>query len=262
MSENPYQAPAAALETAFGNGDRESGELREPRGVAVGRGWGWIREGFGLFKRQPGLWVLLSMTVVLIQMGLSMVPVVSILNNFFMFLFMAGMYFAAEQTANDGDAAFPDLFVGFRENTLRLLKIALVNFFGTLLAVGLSLGLTFGPAMYAESGLAQGATDPALFGPLTILVAMAVFLPVAMATWFATPLVILEDVKVLPALRMSFMACLRNILPLFVYGLALAALFLLGALPLLLGLLVVVPLMILSSYTAYRDIFYSGPAPA
>ncbi|SCY22807.1 BPSS1780 family membrane protein [Thiohalorhabdus denitrificans] len=260
MSENPYQAPAAALETAFGNGDRESGELREPRGVAVGRGWGWIREAYGLFKRQPALWVLLPLTFMLIQMGLSMVPLVNILAAFLGVLLMAGMYFAADQTANDADAAFPDLFVGFRENTLRLLGVALVHSLGTILAVGMSLF----PALASGTGagLDQAGTSP---GPVALLFPLAMFaimIPIAMATWFATPLVILEDVKVLPALRMSFMACLRNILPMFVYGLALGALFFLGALPLFLGLLVVFPVAILSSYTAYRDIFYSEPAPA
>ena len=48
-----------------------------------------------------------------------------------------------------------------------------------------------------------------------------------------------------------------NILPFLIYGLVAMVLVILGSLPLMLGLLVVVPLLTIAIYTAYRDIFYA-----
>jgi uncharacterized membrane protein len=59
------------------------------------------------------------------------------------------------------------------------------------------------------------------------------------------------------ALAQSFRACLRNIVPFLLYGVLLTIIFLIAAIPLGLGLLVAVPVLIASVYTAYRDIFYA-----
>jgi uncharacterized membrane protein len=43
-----------------------------------------------------------------------------------------------------------------------------------------------------------------------------------------------------------------------VYGAGLLALFFLGAMPWLLGMLVVVPMMVISTYVGYREVFESA----
>ena len=50
---------------------------------------------------------------------------------------------------------------------------------------------------------------------------------------------------------------LRNILPFLVYGIIAFVLLLLASIPLMLGLLVMMPVLIASIYTAYRDIYLS-----
>ena len=80
-------------------------------------------------------------------------------------------------------------------------------------------------------------------------------IPLIMAMWFSAPLVVLHDVPVATAMRLSFSACLRNVLPMMVFSFVLGVLFLVGSMPMFLGLLIVYPLMIIATYTGYRDIF-------
>ena len=44
------------------------------RRVAIGRGWGWIAEAFGLFRRSPVIWIALHLVLLLIAFGLFMIP--------------------------------------------------------------------------------------------------------------------------------------------------------------------------------------------
>jgi uncharacterized membrane protein len=66
----------------------------------------------------------------------------------------------------------------------------------------------------------------------------------------------MEGMSALSAMKLSFSGCVRNILPFLLYGVLALVLFFLGALPAGLGLLVVMPVMTASMYTAYRDIYY------
>jgi uncharacterized membrane protein len=87
------------------------------------------------------------------------------------------------------------------------------------------------------------------------LVGAALFVPLVMAFWFAPALVVLHDVPAFPAMRMSFLACLKNFLPFLLYGIVLTVLAVIATLPLLLGWLVLSPVMWASMYASYRDMF-------
>jgi uncharacterized membrane protein len=91
---------------------------------------------------------------------------------------------------------------------------------------------------------------------LLILVALGLSIPLMMAYWFAPALIAMEGMSALSAMKLSFSGCVRNILPFLLYGVLALVLFFLGALPAGLGLLVVMPVMTASMYTAYRDIYY------
>jgi uncharacterized membrane protein len=62
----------------------------------------------------------------------------------------------------------------------------------------------------------------------------------------------------LDAMRLSFFACLRNMLPFTLYGIISAVLLLVAMIPLGLGLLVMIPTMTASLYVSYKDIFNIG----
>jgi uncharacterized membrane protein len=56
-------------------------------------------------------------------------------------------------------------------------------------------------------------------------------------------------------MRLSFNACLRNILPFMLYGLIFIGLLVVALIPFGLGLVIVVPWMMTSLYASYADIF-------
>jgi len=45
------------------------------RSVAPGRGWQWITAAFQLFRKNPVIWVILNMALLLIGVVLSVLPV-------------------------------------------------------------------------------------------------------------------------------------------------------------------------------------------
>jgi uncharacterized membrane protein len=77
-----------------------------------------------------------------------------------------------------------------------------------------------------------------------------------MAVWFAGPLIVLAQSDVVPALKTSFFACLKNILPFLIWGIAIFFLSILAMIPLMLGWLLLGPVMLASIYIGYRDIFH------
>jgi uncharacterized membrane protein len=112
--------------------------------------------------------------------------------------------------------------------------------------------------------IAMMAGDPAAFGDfgmdivIALLLSVGISVPVYMALWFAPALVTLHDASPLGALRQSFGACLRNIVPFLLYGVIFLLLGIVAAIPLGLGMLVLMPVFFATAYTSYRDIFFEG----
>jgi uncharacterized membrane protein len=91
---------------------------------------------------------------------------------------------------------------------------------------------------------------------LGILAAAALSIPLVMAYWFAPALVALNGYAPFEAMKTSFSACLKNVLPFLVYGLVGLVLAVVATIPLGLGWFVLAPLGMASMYASYRDIFY------
>jgi uncharacterized membrane protein len=101
----------------------------------------------------------------------------------------------------------------------------------------------------AGAGIAAGGV---LFA---ILVMLALMVPLAMAVWFAPALVVFRNVAPLPAMKASFAACLKNMLPFLVFGVIAMVLGFIAALPLMLGWLVLLPMLVGAHYASYLDLF-------
>jgi uncharacterized membrane protein len=92
---------------------------------------------------------------------------------------------------------------------------------------------------------------------LPMLVGLALSIPLVMAYWFAPALVALEGVSAVSAMKLSFVGCLKNVLPFLLYGIIGLVLFILGAIPFGLGLLIILPVMMASIYVSFKDIYYA-----
>ena len=65
-----------------------------------------------------------------------------------------------------------------------------------------------------------------------------------------------HDLDPITAIKASFLACLKNVLPFLVWGIVMFVFSMLATIPLLLGWLLLGPVMMASLYLSYRDAFY------
>ncbi len=90
---------------------------------------------------------------------------------------------------------------------------------------------------------------------MAVLVGLALFMPVIMAIWFAPALMMLADKGVFESLKMSFIGCLKNIMPFLIYGIVALILLVIAMIPVGLGLLIMFPVMMAAMYVQYKDIY-------
>jgi uncharacterized membrane protein len=241
-------------------GSRDAEFNAAGRTVAAGRGWDWIVEGYALFRRQPGLWILTAVLLGVLFIAISMVPLLgSLANALLLPIFGAGLILGCKALDQGGTLELSHLFAGFKHRTGDLVLVGVFNLVGWV-AIALAVIAVIGGGVFMA--LLRGGMPGAGISLLSMLIAMLLVaglsVPLYMATWFAPALIVLNDLAPAAALKASFYACLGNWLPFLVYGVVLLVLALAAAIPLGLGYLVLVPVLVASVYTSYRDIFRAG----
>jgi uncharacterized membrane protein len=255
---NPYAAPRATVADAVS--PQAGNFIPGGRGVAPGNGWTWITQGWELFKRQPGMWILIVVALLALSIVAAVIPFIGSLALVVAFpVLTGGIMLGCRALAEGSELEFGHLFAGFRER------------FGTLAAVGglylaasmviaLVVGIATGASMFAM--MSGTAVDPAASAGamagmlLAMLVMLALMIPVVMAVWFAAPLIVFHERSAVEAMKESFTGCLKNILPFLLYGVIAMLLGILASLPVGLGWLVLGPVIAASVYTSYRDIYF------
>jgi uncharacterized membrane protein len=260
-AKDPYAAPRAELV-----GEAQRGELSDPQSRPIGHGWQWIRRGFWHFRQNPLAWIITLVVWVVLSVVLSLVPFIgSLVVTLVSPVILAGLMLGCAAQEHGDDFELSHLFAGFSSSVAQLMLVGLLYLVG-FIAIGFVLAMVSGGVivgmlggMDAMQNAGPGAVASAMgVGSvlLLILVAFGLSIPLMMAYWFAPALIAMEGMSALSAMKLSFSGCVRNILPFLLYGVLALVLFFLGALPAGLGLLVVMPVMTASMYTAYRDIYY------
>ena len=254
-SSNPYQVPEANLVSEAPTGDWA---LIEPRRVPMSHGWKWIADAFRLFARSPGIWIVNLLIFMVLTIVMSVIPFLGWLATIPIVIMTGGLIAGAYQLDRDiSPLKIDHLFIGFRDKLWRLAAIGGLYLLATVVitvAVFIPVGVGIGFMAASNPQMNESAVM------MPMLIAMAImfvlFIPVIMAYWFAPALVMLhDDVDAIRAMKLSLIGCLRNILPLILFGIIMALFMVLAMVPVFLGLLVMWPVMIISMYTAYRDIF-------
>jgi hypothetical protein len=245
--------------------------LDGPHSVPTGHGWEWISRGFWHFKANPWTWVLVIVAYGVIFAAISLVPVMGMVAPYLLApLFSAGLMLGAQAQDRGKPLVFQHLFAGFGQHSGQLLTAGVLYLVSIALAT-LPLVLAIGrpvfsattgwdPGLQGDSGpIPTSALIPDIDPQMILLagfVTALLAIPAVMAYWFAPTLIAIDGIKAWPAMKLSFMGCAKNISPFLIYGLAGTVLVFLGALPFLLGLLVVIPTLAASMYVAYRDVFF------
>ncbi len=232
----------------------------EGRSVDAGRGISWWSDAWQLFMKNAGVWIVMAIITIVIYIVLHFIPMLgSIAATLIWPPLAAGWLIAARKLEGGGVLEIGDLFTGFKDKLTPLLVIGGLLLVASFVIVLVAGALGFGGAMgMFMGGLGQSAGGMmAGFGAvmLAVLVAVALGALVAMALWFAPALVVFRDVAPVDALKQSFAACLKNIVPFLLYGVVYFVAAILATIPLGLGWIVLVPLTMLTAYTSYKDVY-------
>ncbi|MBX3608133.1 MAG: hypothetical protein KF788_22870 [Piscinibacter sp.] len=236
-----------------------------PRGVEAGRGVTWWSDAWALFTKNVAMWVVLSLLMLVIYIVLSVIPFVgAVAATLLAPAFIGSWMLAARKLENGGTLEVGDLFLAFKDRLTPLVVIGALLFAATLV-IGLVIGiLGFGAIGGLWAGAAQhsrgGMMMAAGTGMLALLIGLLLGFVVALAVWFAPALVVFQGTPPIDALKASVAASLKNVGPFLIYGLLYIVAAIVASIPLGLGWLVLVPIVMLTVYVSYKDIF--GPPPA
>ncbi len=244
--------------------------------VDASHGWRWIAEGILIFRRNPPLWLLMIGILFVASRVLLALPLLGVLVVLLLPNFLAGLSHGAQAVTQGKPLRVGYLASGFLKNAAPLITIGGISLVGQLLTL-MVMTLVGGEAITGISktmtdGTASAATVEAMRGAaprmmMALIAGITVSLPLMMAVWFAPLLVFFDDAKPLRALGLSLWACLKNILPLLIFGMALLVpMVLLMPVSLAarqpdLGLWLLAPLLVPSIYASYRDLFVPASDP-
>lgn len=232
----------------------------KPRSVEIGRGLAWWRLAWQLFVRQPLWWIGFGLAFIVILLVLSLVPLLGALAAALVTpALMAGFLLAARKVERGGSLEPGDLFAAFRAEALTPLivlgALLLAGAFAITMVAGLlGLGAVFG-VVGGLQGHAGGIIAGLGAGFLAMLVSLLFGAILGMLFWFAPALVVFRGLAPIDAVKASLSASLRNIAPFLLYSLVYFVAAFAASIPFGLGWFVLVPVMLLTAYVSYQDIF-------
>lgn len=233
----------------------------DARAVDGGRGVAWWSEGWALFTKAAGMWIVLAIVLLIIAIVLSFIPLIGGLALALVLpVFIGSWMLAARKVEQGGTLEVGDLFTCFQGDRLTPLLVvgALLLAGGIVIGVvvgALGLGAVFG--LFA-GGMARsgGGVFAALgTGMLALLAGLVLGTLLTMATWFAPALVVFRQVPPVEAVKASFAASLKNVVAFLLWGIVYIVAAIVASIPFGLGWIVLAPLLMLTAYVSYQDIF-------
>ena len=256
---NPYAPPATQVADRDElQGSSDSGRfVPYGRSLPVGRGPAWIGDAWRILRAKPGMWAAALILMFVAWIVVQMIPLVNFIAGILAPFAYAAIALAANEQRRNGTFELKVLLGGFEKHAMPLLGVGLTTLLASivfLLVLAIFLG---GDMVLALAG--GGNPDPSAFLStkfwLAMMIGFVVMLPIAFATYLAPQLIVLHGQPAITAMKMSLAGCVKNILPGLVFMVCAMAMIFLSMIPLLLGLLITMPIMAITSYTVYRDIF-------
>jgi uncharacterized membrane protein len=241
--------------------DQTLGSTAGVRSVDAGRGLGWWTDAWALFLKNPGMWIVLGLIMGIIFIVLAFIPFLGALALALLApVFTASWMLTARKAAGGGTIEIGDLFVAFKSERMSSLIVLGALLLAVVFVLGLLMflfgaGAALGVGAGASAGSAGGMMAAAGLGLVMFLVSFVVGIVIAMAFWFAPGAVILSGMAPVDAIKASFAGSLKNIVPFILYAVIYLVAAIIASIPFGLGWLVLMPLLMLTIYVSYRDIF-------
>lgn len=257
--QNPYQAPDANL-TEGRKGPVVELAVTGIKSLPASAGIDWIKDAFNLFKMSPFIWIVLVVLWFVLNIVGQIIPIIGpIAMSLLYAVFVAGFMLGCAALERGEALEIGHLFAGFKNNTGSLIGLGAIY-----LGLGILIAIVFFVLIFSSAGGLEVFSDPESVNPadifntgflIALLIGLLLFIPIAMMFWFAPALISLGGVSLIDSLKMSFLGCLKNILPMFLFGLVMMVLAVIATIPLGLGWLVLLPMGMAAFYTAYRSIY-------
>lgn len=266
---DPHQGLSTEL---VESGPVNTGTLRaEPQARPPLAVWHWMQRASEQFSLNPATWLAIAAVYTLMSLVIALVPAVQFSLSALWPVCLGGLMLGCAAVEQDEDLELGHLFAGFHSHLGQLLLLGLA-FFVTIIVVCAMLAGTFGIAyllvrivhyLLGDTKTVELvlATVAVLVGSIVVVVTYSLMLTCAVIVWFATPLVVLHEMKAWDALKLSFRGVLLNRWTLAILCVIVSALTVLSFMAMLLGFLLWLPLWWITIYSAYKDIFVErGPA--
>ena len=246
-------------------------------------GWLWIKEGLALFRKQPAELSTLFLSYFFLMIIIGIIPFLGQLLPLILIPVFSMAFMQACADVEQGKRVYPSvLLTAYRSPA-----------FFTLLKLGAMYVVAMAIAVAASSLIDGGVFFKVMTGQITLdaetvqgsnmslamLFAAVVYIPAAMAFWYAAPLITWQKMGLMQAIFYSFFSVRRAGKAFVVYGLAWVAIgvllpvFVSGLIGLLTGRsavtmmilmtlsIVMTVIMYCSFYPTYTHVFGSPNAP-
>jgi len=229
------------------------------KSISVGDAVSWIGCGWGVFVKNPGVWIVLALILIVGIIVVSIIPLIGPLAlALLMPVLTGGLLYGASQLDTGKTLEVGHLFEGFKQSDKMgsLIAIGGINLGASIVMMIILFVMVGGSVMMgAALGGSRGGTGMGAGFMLALLIILALQILVAMALFYAVPLVMLQGAKVGDAIKASFNACITNFIPLLVFGIVYFVLAVVASLPLGLGWIILLPMTYGMYYCSYRSIF-------
>ncbi len=220
----------------------------------------WYRIGWNIFRHQPGMLVLMALALFVLYFLVNLIPFGGLIMAVIMPALSGGYYLAIQKTEAGEAPTFSDLFAAFNDSRRKpMLTLGAISLL-TQIAMTITSILTLGGAFMGAGDVNALEQSIQAAGGLSVVLGaglanLIITLLLWMALFYAIPLVMLDSVPPIEALKISLRANFRNLGAWTVLTIILIPLLIIAVIPAGLGLLILYPVMSAAMYAAYRQTF-------
>lgn len=178
-------------------------------------GWLWVKQGFGLFRKQPGALTTVFLGYLFLMLAAGILPYLGEVLPVILVPVFSMAFMQACVRIEEGQRVFPSvLLTGFRRPVFwTLCALGLLYLLMAVLAVGASALVDGGIFWQLVTGQIDTKSELIAQANISgaILLSIALFLPAAMGFCFAAPLICWQKLSLGKAIFFSFFAVVRSL---------------------------------------------------
>ncbi|WP_255988008.1 BPSS1780 family membrane protein [Chitinolyticbacter albus] len=235
----------------------------EPRRINLTGCMRWLNDAWSLFVVHGLTWATMFWLMFLLVLFCMVIPLLGMASSILNVVLFAGLITSIDAARRGEKLELGGLFSGFKRNFGELLLTAVLILAVSICTLFILLAITVAIGSPYLLMIAKGQLTPELIktpefaaGLLAVVLACGLVMQLVNSAFMYAPmLVVLRGVKAMDAMKLSVLACCRNILPFSLLAVLCIPVLVLVSLTFGLVLLVLMPYAALVSYTSFIDIF-------